>query len=87
MMVMVMVVVTVVENPLVNQVVFEGNSALSEDKLTEEVTIKPRGIYTRAKVQEDVGAIVVTLVDLPDVGRDVVERLLTEPDERRTLEP
>jgi outer membrane protein insertion porin family len=51
-------IVTIVENPIINQVVFEGNSALSEDKLTEEVTIKPRGIYTRAKVQEDVGAIV-----------------------------
>lgn len=51
-------IVTIIENPIINQVVFEGNSALSEDKLTEEVTIKPRGIYTRAKVQEDVGAIV-----------------------------
>lgn len=51
-------IVQIVENPIINQVVFEGNSALSQDKLTEEVTLKPRGIYTRAKVQEDVGAIV-----------------------------
>ncbi len=51
-------VVQIVENPIINQVVFEGNHALSESKLTEEVTLKPRGIYTRAKVQEDVGAIV-----------------------------
>ncbi|MCV0413610.1 MAG: outer membrane protein assembly factor BamA [Brevundimonas sp.] len=51
-------IVQIVENPIINQVVFEGNSAVSQDKLTEEVTLKPRGIYTRAKVQEDVGAIV-----------------------------
>lgn len=51
-------VVDVVENPIINQVVFEGNSALGEDKLLEEVTLKPRGIYTRARVQEDVGKIV-----------------------------
>ena len=51
-------IVQIVENPIVNQVVFEGNSAVREDKLREEVTIKPRGIYTRAKIQEDVGAIV-----------------------------
>lgn len=51
-------IVSIVENPIVNQVVFEGNSAISEDKLREEVTIAPRGIYTRAKVQEDVGAII-----------------------------
>ncbi len=51
-------VVRIVENPIVNQVVFEGNSAISEDKLREEVTISPRGIYTRARVQEDVGKII-----------------------------
>jgi len=51
-------VVKIVENPIINQVVFEGNSALAEKKLREEVTIAPRGIYTRAKVQEDVGSII-----------------------------
>lgn len=51
-------VVQIVENPIINQVVFEGNKALSLDKLNKEVTLSPRGIYTRAKVQEDVGAIV-----------------------------
>ena len=51
-------IVEIVENPIINQVVFEGNGAISEDKLTEEVTLKPRSIYTRARVQEDVGKIV-----------------------------
>jgi len=51
-------VVEVVENPIVNQVIFEGNGAVGDDKLREEVTIRPRGIYTAARVQEDVGKIV-----------------------------
>jgi outer membrane protein insertion porin family len=51
-------IVEIVENPIINQVVFEGNSAIGEEKLTEEVTLKPRGIYTRARIQEDVGKIV-----------------------------
>ena len=51
-------VIRIVENPIVNQVVFEGNGAINEDKLREEVTIAPRGIYTRARVQEDVGKII-----------------------------
>jgi outer membrane protein insertion porin family len=51
-------IVEIVENPIINQVVFEGNGAISEDKLREEVTIGPRGIYTRARVQEDVGSII-----------------------------
>lgn len=51
-------VVEIVENPIINQVVFEGNNAINEEKLNEEVTLEPRGIYTRARVQEDVGKIV-----------------------------
>lgn len=51
-------VVRIVENPIINQVVFEGNNAIRENKLREEVTISPRGIYTRARVQEDVGKII-----------------------------
>lgn len=51
-------IVEVVENPIINQVVFEGNGAIADDKLREEVTIRPRGIYTAARVQEDVGKIV-----------------------------
>ncbi len=51
-------VVEIVENPIINQVVFEGNGAVGEEKLREEVTLRPRGIYTRARIQEDVGKIV-----------------------------
>lgn len=51
-------IVEIVENPIINQVTFEGNKALQEKKLRDEVTIRPRGIYTRARVQEDVGKII-----------------------------
>ena len=47
-------IITVVENPIINRVIFEGNSGLKEDKLRDEVTVRPRGIFTRAKVQGDV---------------------------------
>jgi outer membrane protein insertion porin family len=46
--------VRVSENPLVNQVVFEGNSKISAKDLTKEIQIKPRSVFTRAKVQSDV---------------------------------
>src|SRR6185312_5597534 len=46
--------VRVSENPIVNQVVFEGNSKLSSKDLTKEIQIKPRSVFTRAKVQADV---------------------------------
>jgi len=47
-------VVSVVENPIINRVVLEGNSKLSEDQLTKELQVKPRAIFTRSKVQSDV---------------------------------
>lgn len=50
-------VVTVVENPIVNQVIFEGNSALSTEKLEKEIQARPRAIFTQSRVQQDVGRI------------------------------
>ena len=48
----------VVENPIINQVEFEGNSKVSSKDLTKEVEIKPRSVFTRAKVQADVQRII-----------------------------
>ncbi len=50
-------VVQVVENPIVNQVLFEGNRAIDDDKLREEIQAKPRGVFTAARVQADVQRI------------------------------
>jgi outer membrane protein insertion porin family len=50
--------INVVENPILNQVVFEGNSKVSEKDLTKEVQLKPRQVFTRAKVQSDVQRII-----------------------------
>ncbi len=48
----------VVENPVLNQVVFEGNTTVKSDDLTKEVQLQPRGVFTRAKVQADVQRII-----------------------------
>ncbi len=50
--------IAIVENPIINQVVFEGNSKISNKDLTKEVQIKPRSVFTRAKVQTDVNRII-----------------------------
>jgi outer membrane protein insertion porin family len=47
-------VVTVAENPIVNQVLFEGVRALKEDDLQKEVQAKPRSVFTAARAQADV---------------------------------
>ncbi len=45
--------IRVTENPIINRVIFEGNSRLKRDKLLEEVQLRPRMIYTRARVRQD----------------------------------
>ena len=50
-------VVTVVENPVINQVAFEGNSEVDTTTLQTEVQLKPRSVFTRARAQADVQRI------------------------------
>jgi len=51
------VTVTVVENPVINQIAFEGNKQVEKATLETEVQLKPRSVFTRAKVQADVQRI------------------------------
>ena len=50
--------VHVVENPIINQVAFEGNSKVTTKDLQKEVQLQPRMVFTRAKVQSDVQRII-----------------------------
>ena len=51
------IIVIVVENPIVNRVAFEGNEEIEDSTLASEVQLKPRSVYTRARVQADVQRI------------------------------
>lgn len=51
------VVVTVVENPVVAQVAFEGNREVDDATLRNEVQLKSRSVYTRARALADVQRI------------------------------
>jgi outer membrane protein insertion porin family len=51
-------VVTVVENPVINRIAFEGNKKIKDDQLNNEVQSKARGTLSRPAVQADVQRIV-----------------------------
>lgn len=51
-------IVTVVENPIINRVIFEGNRTLEDDNIRDEIQAEPRGVFTLARVQSDVRRIV-----------------------------
>ncbi len=50
--------IQVVENPIINQVDFEGSDKVSVKDLQKEVQLKPRAVFTRARVQADVQRII-----------------------------
>jgi outer membrane protein insertion porin family len=50
-------IVHVVENPLVNRVAFEGNHKIEDKDLEKEITLRPRTVYSRTKVQRDLKRI------------------------------
>ena len=77
--------VTIVENPIINRVLFEGNSNLKEDKLRDEVTVRPRGIFTRAKVQQDVARIVELYRRAGRISADVTPQIVQLPQKRVDL--
>ncbi len=52
------IVLRVRENPIINRVILEGNKRLKEDKITKEIKLKPRQIFTRTAVRQDVARII-----------------------------
>ena len=50
-------VVHVTENPIINRIAFEGNKRLETKVLEAEIQLRPRVVYTRARVQNAVNRI------------------------------
>jgi outer membrane protein insertion porin family len=46
-------VVTVVENPVIGRIAFEGNKKVKDEQLSAEIQSKPRGTFSRPMVQAD----------------------------------
>lgn len=52
------IVVRIRENPIINRVLLEGNKRLKADKITKEIKLAPRQIFTRTAVRQDVARII-----------------------------
>ncbi|MEM6615917.1 MAG: outer membrane protein assembly factor BamA [Pseudomonadota bacterium] len=76
------VVVTVVENPVVNRVAFEGNKKLKDEVLSQEVQLQPRSTYSRAKVQADTQRILEIYRRTGRFGARVEPKLIQLPQNR-----
>ncbi len=52
------VVINIVENPVINRIILEGNERIKNDKIVPEIRLAPRQIFTRSKVRADVARII-----------------------------
>jgi outer membrane protein insertion porin family len=50
-------VVRVLENPIINRIIFEGNNAVTTERLEEETEAEPRQTFTLSRVEQDVQRI------------------------------
>lgn len=78
-------IVTVVENPIINRVIFEGEKALKEDKLSDEVQARPRGIFTPARVQQDVARLLEVYRRAGRISANVTPKIVELPQKRVDL--
>jgi outer membrane protein insertion porin family len=52
------IVIQVRENPVINRIILEGNRRLKDDKITPEIRLAPRQIFTRSRARADVARII-----------------------------
>ncbi|MCQ8185552.1 outer membrane protein assembly factor BamA [Parvularcula maris] len=67
--------VNVLENPIVNRVVFEGNKRTKAEKFEEEIQLEPRSVYTRAKAQADAQRVIEVYRRSGRFGATVVPKI------------
>lgn len=77
--------IRVVENPIINRVILEGNKALKEDKITDEIEAEPRALFTRANVQSDVQRIIELYRQSGRFAATVTPKIVQQPQNRVDL--
>lgn len=77
--------VQVVENPIINRIAFEGNVAFEDDTLNSEVSLRPRVVYTRTKVQNDVARILTLYRQSGYFAANVDPKIIQLPQNRVDL--
>jgi len=79
------VLIRVVENPIINRVILEGNKALKTDKITDEIEAEPRSIFTRASVQSDVQRVIELYRQSGRFAATVEPKVVQQPQNRVDL--
>jgi outer membrane protein insertion porin family len=79
------IVVTVIENPVINRVAFEGNKKVKDEQLSAEIQSKPRGTLSRPMVQSDAQRIVEIYRHSGRYDVSVTPEIIEQPNNRVDL--
>jgi outer membrane protein insertion porin family len=79
------VAVRIVENPIINRLAFEGNKRITGETLTDEVKLRPRVVFTRARVQSDLQRIMDLYRRSGRFSATVVPKVIQLPQNRVDL--
>ena len=79
------VLIRVIENPIINRVILEGNKSLKSDKITDEIEAEPRAIFTRSNIQEDVQRIIELYRQSGRFGATISPKVVQQPQNRVDL--
>jgi outer membrane protein insertion porin family len=77
--------VTVVENPVIGRVAFEGNKKVKDEQLSAEVQSKPRGTLSRPMVQSDAQRIAEIYRHSGRYDVSVTPEIIEQPNNRVDL--
>jgi len=79
------ILIRVIENPIINRVILEGNKSLKSDKITDEIEAEPRAIFTRSNVQADVQRIIELYRQSGRFAATVSPKVVQQPQNRVDL--
>src|SRR5438552_6673401 len=79
------IVVTVVENPVIGRIAFEGNKKVKDEQLSTEIQSKPRGTLSRPMVQSDDQRIAEIYRRTGRYSVRVVPEIIEQPNNRVDL--
>jgi outer membrane protein insertion porin family len=77
--------VRVAENPTINRIAFEGNSALDDEQLLPNIASRPRRAFTRARAEADAAILVEIYRRTGRFAAEVEPAVIELPDNRVDL--
>jgi outer membrane protein insertion porin family len=78
-------IVTVRENPTINRIAFEGNDALKDEDLLQNIQSRPRRAFTRSRAEADAQIVSEIYRQTGRYGTTVEPVIIEQPDNRVDL--